>query len=400
MATSNAVEKVSKTTRRSNGEGSIYKRNDGRWAAQIQTGTDENGKKVIKTFYGNERKDVVAKLKAFHLTQAQGFDSLIKINLKDYISNWFKVTKINEIKPSSLDRLESTIDNQVIPRVGHYTIDKLTASIIQEELINKMMDEGLSYSSIKKAYDAINACLKYAVDNRQLMFNPVKTVTKPSTTKFEKKEVTFFTDDEMKRFEDACVVKYSNNEYIYKTGYGFIVMLYTGIRMGEALALKWADVDFENKRIKVDNNIIMVKNRKKKKETDPNIILLEQDTTKTKKGNRYIGLSKKAYNAIQQLKGMKYYNPGGYVLTTENNMPIRPRNLQNTFDSILDKANINRSGLHTLRHTFASMLFRKGADVKTVSELLGHADVRTTFNTYIHLIEEQKKSAISLLDDI
>jgi integrase len=170
--------------------------------------------------------------------------------------------------------------------------------------------------------------------------------------------------------------------------------------MGEALALKWVDVDFINKKIKIDNNIVMAKNRKKEKETDPSIILIGQDTTKTKKGVRYVGLSKKAFNALEQLKRMKYYNPDGYVFTTENNTPIRPRNLQNTFDSILSKANINHVGLHALRHTFASMLFKKGIDIKTVSEILGHADVRTTYNTYIHLIEEQKKNAIDVLDDI
>jgi integrase len=386
-------EKESKKTRRDNGEGSIFQRKDGRWVAQIQMNN------VPKIFYGKERKDVIAKLKEFKLNHLQGFDSLLTVNLKDYISNWFKTVKINDLKPSALDRLERTIDNQVIPKIGHYTIDKLTAPIIQEELMNSLFDDGMSYSSIKKAYDAINACMKYAVKNRQIMFSPVENVKKPSTTKFEKTEIVIFTEEEIKRFEEACILKYSNGQIIYKTGYGLILILYTGLRMGEALALKWADVDFGLKRIKVDNNIVMAKNRKKKKDTDPNIILIEQDTTKTKKGVRYVGLSKKAYNALEQLKSMKYYNPEGYVLTTANNTPIRPRNLQNTFDSILDKASINHNGLHVLRHTFASMLFKKGVDVKTVSELLGHADVRTTYNTYIHLIQEQKNKAIDLLDD-
>jgi integrase len=400
MAKSKSKEKVSKSTRRGNGEGSIFQRNDGRWVAQIQTGTDSEGKKILKTFYGKERKDVAAKLKEFQLNQLQGYDCLSTVNLKDYINNWFALTKTNQLKPSSLDRLESTIDNHIIPNIGHYTIDKLTSQIIQKELINKMIDDKMSYSSIKKAYDAINACMKYAVKNRQLMFNPVDTVAKPSTTKFKKKEIIIFSEEEKQRFEDTCILKYSNSEYIYKTGYGFILILYTGLRMGEALALKWVDVDFINKKIKIDNNIVMAKNRKKEKETDPNIILIEQDTTKTKKGVRYVGLSKKAFNALEQLKRMKYYNPDGYVFTTENNTPIRPRNLQNTFDSILTKANINHVGLHALRHTFASMLFKKGIDIKTVSEILGHADVRTTYNTYIHLIEEQKKNAIDVLDDI
>ena len=394
------IEKESKRTRRGNGEGSIFQRKDNRWCAKIQTGTSESGSAIIKTFYGKERKEVVAKLKDYHLLTSQGLNNLTTVTLKEYITSWFKLTKTNELKPSSLDRLERTIDNQIIPKIGHYTIDKLTAPIIQEELINAMMNDNLSYSSIKKAYDAINACMKYAVDNRQLIFNPVKTVTKPSSSKFKKKKIEIFTDEEKKRFEETCLLKYNNEKYIYKTGYGLILMLYTGMREGEALALKWSDVDIKNKKIHINNSVIMIKNRKRKNEEAPKYILTNQDTTKTPKGNRSIKLGKKALNSLIQLNEMSHYSNDSYIFFTKNNTPIRPRNLQNTFDSILEKAGIDHKGLHVLRHTFASMLFKKGVDVKTVSELLGHADVRITYTTYIHLIQEQKNQAIDLLDDI
>jgi integrase len=393
------TDKESKRTRRGNGEGSIFQRKDDRWCAKIQIGTSESGLPIIKTFYGKERKDVVTKLKDYHLLVSQGLNSLATVALKEYITSWFKLTKINELKPSSLDRLESIINNHIIPKIGHYGLTTLTAPIIQEELINKMTDNNLSYSSIKKAYDAINACMKYAVDNRQLIFNPVKTVSKPSITKFKKKKIEIFTDDEKSKFEEICLLKYKNNKFIYKIGYGFILMLYTGIRMGEALALKWSDVDIENKKIHINNSVIIAKNRKRKNESDPKNILINQDTTKTPKGNRTIPLNKKALNNLVQLNEMNHYTDNSYIFFTKNNTPIRPRNLQNTFDSILGKADIGHKGIHILRHTFASMLFKKGVDVKTVSELLGHADVRITYMTYIHLIQEQKNQAIDLLDD-
>lgn len=387
-------EKISKGTRRDNGEGSIFQRKDKRWVAQIQV----NNKP--KFFYGKERKDVVAKLKEFKLNQLQGFDSILTVNLKEYINNWFKVVKINELKPSSLDRLESTIINHIIPNIGHYTIDKLNSSIIQEELINKMLNDGMSYSSIKKAYDAINACMKYAVDNRQLMFNPVKTVTKPSQSKFKRKEIEIFTDEEIKKFEEGCKLKYSNEQYMFKMGYGLILMLYTGIRMSEALSLKWKNVNIQERQITIDGNVILTKNRDKKiKEGDNKYILVDQDTTKTIKGKRSIKLSNKALDAINNLNNIYKYKYDDYIFQTKNKTPIRPRNLQNMLDSVLTRVGISHKGLHVLRHTFASMLFAKGIDVKTVSELLGHADVRITYSTYIHLIEAQKSKAIDLLDD-
>ena len=117
------------------------------------------------------------------------------------------------------------------------------------------------------------------------------------------------------------------------------------------------------------------------------------------KSNRIIKLSKKAINAITELNKIYNYSDNDYIFQTKHKKPIRPRNLQNTLDYILKKANINHKGLHVLRHTFASMLFKKGVDIKTVSELLGHEEVRVTYNTYIHLIQEQKNQAIDLLDE-
>lgn len=391
--------KTRKKTRRGNGEGSIFQRRDDRWVAKLQTSTTKTGTAIIKTFYGKERKEVVAKLKEYNLLKSQGLNNLSIITLMEYVSSWLRLTKFIELKPLSYDRLESTINNHIIPKIGHYELTKLTAPIIQEELINKTMDDNMSYSSIKKAYDAINACMEYATDNRKIIFNPVRTVVKPSSSKFTKKEIEIFTDDEKIKFEEICLVKYSNDKYIFKIGYGFILMLYIGVRVAEALALKWKDVNIEDKRISIKNSIIITKNRKRKNEDDPKNILVNQDSTKTPKGNRNIYLSKKALNSLIQLNKMYNYSDDSYIFFTSNNTPIRPRNLQNTFDAILERANIKHKGLHVLRHTFASMLFKKGVDVKTVSELLGHADVRITYMTYIHLIQEQKNQAIDLLND-
>lgn len=267
--------KKKKKKKRGHGEGSIYQRKNGLWAASIQIGTDESGKPIIKYFYSKEQKEVINKLNEFKLLKAQGFDKLTSTTLKDYITSWLVNVKFYELKPLSYDRLESTINNQIIPRLGFYKLDvknELTASIIQTELINKMFAEGYSYSSIKKAYNALNGCLKYASKNRQILFNPMETVVMPSETKFKKKEIKILTDDEIKRFEEACTVKHKNGELVFKIGYGFILILYTGIRMAEALALKWSDVDLENKTIKIDSSVVMVKNRKANDNAPKNIL--------------------------------------------------------------------------------------------------------------------------------
>lgn len=385
-------KKKKQKPRRHKGEGSIFQRADKIWAAQITI------KGITKTFYGDTRKEASAQLEAYKLNRVQGFDSLTNVTLKDYITNWLTTVKRLKLKSTSYDRLESTINNHIIERIGHYNIGSLSAPIIQEELINVMYDEGLSYSSVKKAYDAINACLKYATRNRQIIYNPVDTVEKPSEEQYEKRDMAIMTDEERKAFETACVAKYKNGEYIYKNGYGFVLILYTGVRMGEALALKWSDVDFENKKLTISKNLEMVKNRKKKDTTDINYILIVQDTVKTKKGIRTIDLTVNAYNTLLKLKEINY-DPDGYILTTIDGNLIRPRNFRNTFDSILQRANIKENGVHMLRHTFASILFREGVDIVKISETLGHSRVSITTDIYVHLIDD-KNNTLSALGEL
>lgn len=397
--TKKANSEESKRTRRGNGEGSITERSDGRWVAKIQIGVDERGKQIIKSFYGKERREVVAKLQQYQLSVLQGYDDLTKVNFRDYIINWMHVIKKDSLKESSFDRLESTINTHVIPTIGHYALDKLTPEIIKSEVIDYMVDNNMSYSTVKKAYNAVNACCRYAVNKGQLIRNPAALVALPSSTKFDKSEIEIFTKEEVDKIEEVVASKFSNGKYKYRTGYGFVLILYTGLRTAEALALQWGDVDFEKKIIHIKKNIALVRNRKKKNEDEANYVLKVQNSTKTESGTRDIPLSEKALYALNELKKISPAGKKDFVLCTESGFPIRPRNFRNTFDSILNQAGIDSTGMHTLRHTFASMLFAKGAEVKEVSELLGHASVQITYDTYIHLIPEHKAKVISLLDD-
>jgi integrase len=251
----------------------------------------------------------------------------------------------------------------------------------------------MSHSSIKKIYDALNACFKYAVSRRDLRYNPMNTVTMPSKTKFENKEIEIFTEEEVRKIVEVANAQYSNGVLKFRNGWGLVMMIFTGIRVGEALALKWKDYNEHDKTLTIKKNIVLVKNRTG---IGAKYKLIEQDTLKSQNSDRSIPLSIKAIDALKELKKTS----DTYIISTIDGNPVRPRNLQNTFDSILDLAGIEHKGLHITRHTFASLLFKMGADVKTVSELLGHSDTRITNNTYIHLVKEQKQNVVSLLDGL
>ena len=141
----------------------------------------------------------------------------------------------------------------------------------------------------------------------------------------------------------------------------------------------------------------MVKNRDKDFEDDPNYILLEQESTKTDK-ERTINLPEKAIQALETLKKNMTESKDGYVMCTREGNPVRPRTLRNVLDAVLKRAGLKNAGLHSLRHTFASILFAKGVPVKIVSEILGHNSVQVTIDIYIHVIPDDKAKAMQLLD--
>lgn len=388
----------SKNTRRDKGEGSIYQRKDGLWIAAYHIGKKPNGKPDIKYLSGKTETEVKKKFKAFKTDFAKNNyqdQEITRITVKEYMDKWMYETQINLLKPKTFDRKEMTLKNQIYPNIGNMQIDKLKADDVQS-LINNLLRDGLSYSTIKKVYDAINACFTQGQLKNPNLKNPCLGVTLPQNVKKETSDIQFFNEEEIEKICNESIRKYNNGKYVYRLGYAIILLLYTGLRIGECLDLKWSDVDFENKTIKIDSNMVLIKNR------DQNItqkyVLKAQNSTKTKAGHRIIPLSQKALDALENLQ--KLNGDEEYILSNSNGNVINPRNFDRMFRNILTQCNIRLCGVHILRHTFASMLFKKGIDAKIVSELLGHSDVTITYNTYIHLIKEQKQYAIGLLDEL
>jgi integrase len=249
-----------KQSRRSAGEGNISQRENGAWTARIQLGIKEDGKPKVKAFYGKTRKEVAEKLANFRELTKSGYTDDEMPEFKIYITNWLYNVKVNELKALSFDRLESTIDNHIIPVVGHFKTNLLSDTIIQTQLINQKV-KTFSHSSIKIMYDALNACFKYAVARRDLRFNPMDTVTMPSKAKFENKDIEVFSEQELKILADVADSRFGNGVLRYRNGWGIILMIYTGLRMGEALALKWEDFDEKEEKLLIRKNIGLVKNR-------------------------------------------------------------------------------------------------------------------------------------------
>lgn len=316
------------------------------------------------------------------------------VTVEDYIKKWLYEVKANTLKPSSFDRKEEVINYQIIPYIGGISIHSLSSDDIQA-MINELK-KSYSYSTVKKAYECINACLKYAVKKRDLLYNAAESVTIPKNTQPSDGELRFFTEDEMRLIMQESVRCHNNGNRVYRIGGEMITfLLNTGLRIGEALALEWQNVDFKKQLATVRSNVVYVKDRS---ESNRSYCCVKQLSTKTRNGSRIIPLNSEAMRALISLKGLNGNTP--YVFATKNGKRITPRNIDRTFRSILKRCGIACTGVHSLRHTFASRLFAKGVDVKTVSELLGHSDVGITYDTYIHLIQEQRITAVKAIEDI
>lgn len=380
--------------RRDKGNGSISKRKDGMWTARIELGRDINGKRKIKAFYGVSKADVSKKLKQYQIEMIK-YDKKEAHNLTvaELLTYWLYNIKYHELKSSSFDRLEVTVNKHILPAIGYYHIDSITPVIIQE-FINNETAKGYSYSTIKKTYNAINAVFRTAVERDYIIKSPCIGIVLPKQIKRDKNDIVFFTDEEVKRITESATEQYSTGRYIYKHGYAITILLNTGMRVGELLALKWCNVDMNGRQIHITETRGQVIDRAPSKQK----YIMADRTTKTGAGNRYIPINNQTAEALHYFMSLGYKSP--YVMANSDNNVITYRNLYRVLSNILEKNGISHGSLHSLRHTFATRLFRNGIDIKVISELLGHSDVSITYNIYTHVIQEQKKKAIDILDNL
>ena len=217
-------------------------------------------------------------------------------------------------------------------------------------------------------------------------FNTCEGITLPELKRREASDIRFFSKEERKLIVDEATRKFSNGAPAYRLAWAYVLLLYSGLRVGELCALTWDDIDFTEKTITVHKNAVEYSERDENGKTRS--VYKTQNSTKTRSGMRIIPMTEKAFIALFELQ--KITGEYEYIITSSQGHRIRPSRLGQTFSLILSAVNMQRVGVHTLRHTFATMLFSNGCEVKVVSELLGHSNTKITENIYIHLIQQQK----------
>ena len=307
-----------------------------------------------------------------------------RILYKDWIYNWL-LDKKHYIKESTYANYSNAVFNHIIPKLGHYKLDELSHKLIQDYLLDLSKNGkingsgGLSSKTIKDITIIIKGSLKKAMNENKIK-HIVLTFNYPLDSKLEK--IYVLSKSEQNKITSYCLNNLDNKNL------GILISLYSGLRIGELCSLQWNDINLKKSLISINKTVqrIYVKDFK---ESKSKIIIT---TPKTKNANREIPISKEFIELLKKFKG----NNNEYILSGSEKL-IEPRTYRKYFDKVLKEIKINHINFHSLRHTFVTNCISLGVDYKTVSELLGHANVNITLNLYVHPRLSQKKKCIKLI---
>lgn len=288
----------------------------------------------------------------------------------------WKEDKRPYVKQSTFAVYMLMLENHILPFFGED--EELSEKTVQAFVLEKI-DAGLSVKSIKDILIVLKMVMKYGVKYEWMNYYEWD-IKYPITT--SSKDIEVLTIANHKKILD-----YIQKNFTFRN-LGIYLCLSTGLRIGEVCALKWEDIDIDSGTITVQRTIeriYIIEGNKKHTE-------LVMNTPKTKNSYREIPMSKELFMLIKPLK--KVVNGSFFVLTNEE-VPTEPRTYRNYYKQLMDKLEIPKIKFHGLRHSFATRCIESNCDYKTVSVLLGHSNITTTLNLYVHPNMDQKKKCIA-----
>jgi len=367
--------------RRGFGEGSVYPRGDGRWVSYLRL---PDGRK--KFFTGRTAEVVKARLAE---AQRQAYAGQLVIGrdqtVAQYLERWLAEAVRHSVRPNTYVNYELCV-RRLLPHLGRVRLRALAPEHIQHAL-GKLLDRGLSARTVRQVHMVLRSSLKQAILWRVMASNPSDAVKAPRT---ERKEMRTLNEDEVKRFLAVTVGTRHHSLWIF--------LVTTGVRLGEALALRWSDIDFVEGRATIRRSLqrqrgvaraFVEPKSSRGRRTVPfppeTLAVLEAHRNDLDRERHWVGDQ-------WQDNDLVFPSPVG-----------RPRDmayLSFTFHRGLKRAGLPRLRVHDLRHTAATHLLNKGVHPKVVQDLLGHSTIAITLDTYSHVMPGLAKEASSLMSSL
>ena len=351
----------------------IYKRKDGRWEGRYKCGYNDNGKAKYHSVYGHSYAEVRSKLAPLKASVTARY-SACNLTVKELFTEWLFAVKLR-VKSSTYANYQMKVEKYILPKFGGMRYEMLTVQMLNN-FIQEKLDSGLSAKYVSDIVIAFKSMSKYSAKIHGF-HNILADVELP---KVHRSEAVLLT-----RNQQLHLCRYLQRNPC-TTSLCVLLSLYTGLRVGEVCGLMWEDIDFEK-------SILTVRRTVQRIRTDKHKTCIIADSPKSRTSRRVIPIPRFLMKLLRESRS----NDNHYVLSNSE-IVIEPRTLQRRFKSILKKADLPSVSYHSLRHAFATNCLQAGFDVKTLSEILGHASVETTLNRYVHTSMERKIACMALLE--
>jgi integrase len=370
-----------KKPRRGRNEGSI------RWIeekklyqARYPIGIDEEGKTIYKSIYGKKKTGPGGLLdKMRDALQALGRGTYVDPSDKTLIAwcrEWYETYKEATLKANTKEKYNTSFKRLVKADIANMKLKDLSLELIQK-YYNGLKKQGKSTATIKATHILINGALEKAEETNRIIKNPARLVIIPKDD--ETREAKALPEKE----RDLFMLEMGRRSHYYMFA---LFLENTGLRPGEAVALNRSDLDFKKNKVKVNKTYVRVL---KSKENSP----------KTRSSKRSVPVPE---NIIKLMKEYMIKQPNQKdsdpLFQTLTGTRTSPRNILRQFKAVGEKIGCEWVNLHTMRHTYASRLFKEKVDIKIISKLLGHKNVTTTYNTYVHFIDNTVEDSVAILN--
>jgi integrase len=371
--------------RRGNGEGGITRhKKSGLYMARYTVQTPTGPKR--KTLYGRTRREVDEKLTKAKADRDGGlvFDA-DNIKVGEYLGRWLTDSVLDTVRPTTFERYEQIVRLHIRPALGQLKLKNLTAAHVRG-LYRQKLDGGLAPRTVQYVHVTLHKALEQAIADGLIPRNATEAVKPPQVRREEMRPLT--AEQVRVLFEAA---KGDRLEALY------VLAVTTGLRQGELLGLKWDDVDLEASTLRVRRTLTTAKG-------GPQLT-----APKTKGSRRTVRLTHSAVKALRshlerQLaeidRAGSLWRENGLIFASESGDPLDRRNVTtHRFKPLLERAGLPQIRFHDLRHTCATLLLTKNVNPEIVSEMLGHASIAITLDTYSHVLPNMQDSAAKAMED-
>jgi len=362
-------------TRRANGEGTLFRRKDGRWVAAVYMPTTAGGRRR-KFVYGRTREEARRKQTELLRQADRGIPIAERVwRVEDFLHYWLEEIARPKVRRSTYAKYETFVRRYLVPALGRRRLDRLSTTDVRQ-FLKALGESGKAPATVRVAYAVLRAALEAAVREELVFRNVAAMVDAPRVGRSDRSP---WSPDEARRF-----LAVTRGSPLYAA---YVLALGLGLRRGEVLGLTWSDVDLDKRTVRVRRQLQRV----------------GQDlriAPEPKSHRRVIPLPRLAVVALRWHR-VRYRGDAdeeGLVFTTSTGRPIEPRNFSRSFTRATHNTGLREVRLHDARHGCASFLAAAGVPPRVVMEILGHSQIAVTMNVYAHVAQDAQREALRHID--